>query len=108
MKKEKEFKGEKVSAPVHKRKKDGKKKQATKKQVREKLAKLQNEALATQEKSSVKKDNKKEFEKAPKNTKNYAKNDAGHVGVVYKVENDKMYTIEGNIGKSLLSNFIEF
>ena len=75
MKKEKEFKGEKVSAPVHKRKKDGKKKQATKKQVREKLAKFQNEALATQEKPSVKKDNKKEFEKAPKNTKNYAKND---------------------------------
>ena len=75
MKKEKEFKGEKISAPVHKRKKDGKKKQATKKQVREKLAKLQNEALATQEKPNTKKEAKKEFEKAPKNTKNHAKND---------------------------------
>ena len=75
MKKEKEFKGEKVSAPVHKRKKDGKKKQATKKQVREKLAKLQNEALATQEKPNVKKEAKKEFEKTQKNTKNHAKND---------------------------------
>ena len=35
---------EKVKAPVHKRKKDGKKKQLSKKNVREKLAKLQEEA----------------------------------------------------------------
>ena len=31
---------EKISAPVHKRKKEGKKKQLTKQKVREKLAKL--------------------------------------------------------------------
>lgn len=40
---------EKITAPVHKRKKDGKKKQMSKQKVREKLAKLQNEVLAEAE-----------------------------------------------------------
>ena len=75
MKKEKETKGEKVSAPVHKRKKGNKKKQASKQQVREKLAKLQNEVLATQEKPSVKKDVKKEPEKTLQNNKNHIQKD---------------------------------
>ena len=41
--------GEKIKAPVHKRKKDGKKKQASKKEVREKLSQLQNEAIESLE-----------------------------------------------------------
>ena len=40
---------EKITAPVHKRKKDGKKKQMSKQKVREKLAKLQNEVIAEAE-----------------------------------------------------------
>ncbi len=40
---------EKITAPVHKRKKDGKKKQMPKQKVREKLAKLQNEVIAEAE-----------------------------------------------------------
>ena len=96
MKKEKEFKGEKISAPVHKRKKDGKKKQATKKQVREKLAKLQNEALAAQEKPNAKKETKKELEKAHKNTKNHAKNDK-KVSKKSHEKSKKPYNVKNNI-----------
>ena len=51
---------EKIKAPVHKRKKDGKKKQVTKQKVKERLAKLQNEALESIEKSKKAKENKKE------------------------------------------------
>lgn len=70
MKKEKETKGEKISAPVHKRKKGNKKKQASKQQVREKLAKLQDEVLISQEKENAKKDTKKELENRSENNKN--------------------------------------
>ena len=52
---------EKIKAPVHKRKKDGKRKQASKQKVREKLAKLQTEAI-----ESVEKNNKKEAKKESK------------------------------------------
>ena len=96
MKKEKEFKGEKVSAPVHKRKKGNKKKQASKQQVREKLAKLQNEALATQEKPNVKKEAKKEFEKIQKNTKNHAKNDK-KVSKKSHEKSKKTHNVKNNI-----------
>lgn len=63
---------EKIKAPVHKRKKDGKKKQMTKQKIREKLAKLQNEAL-----ESVEKNNKKSKEikkEEPKLLKHSSKN----------------------------------
>ena len=45
---------EKIKAPVHNRKKGGKRKQATKQKVREKLAKLQNEVAESVEKSAKK------------------------------------------------------
>ena len=45
---------EKTKAPVHNRKKGGKRKQATKQKVREKLAKLQNEVAESVEKSAKK------------------------------------------------------
>ena len=63
---------DKITAPVHKRKKDGKKKQMTKQKVREKLAKLQDEAALNVEKS---KDQNKSLEqsKAPKSNKKYEK-----------------------------------
>lgn len=96
MKKEKEFKGEKVSAPVHKRKKGNKKKQASKQQVREKLAKLQNEALATQEKPNAKKEAKKEFEKIQKNAKNHAKNDK-KVSKKSHEKSKKTHNVKNNI-----------
>lgn len=52
---------EKIKAPVHKRNKVGKKKQASKKIVKEKLQKLQNEALDSVENASKKpKENKNE------------------------------------------------
>ena len=55
---------EKIVAPVHKRKKEGKKKQATKQKVREKLTKLQEEASKSIEKKPkeqiLPKNNKKE------------------------------------------------
>ena len=73
MKKDRENKGEKVSAPVHKRKKDGKKKQVSKKQVREKLAKLQDEALASEEKVNAKKDAEKRYENNKKQNNNTKK-----------------------------------
>ena len=44
---------EKIKAPVHNRKKGGKRKQATKQKVREKLAKLQNEAIESVEKNAT-------------------------------------------------------
>ena len=47
----KETKKDKIKAPVHKRKKEGKKKQLSKAKVREKLFKLQDEALESMEKS---------------------------------------------------------
>ena len=57
---------EKIAAPVHKRKKEGKKKQASKQKVRDRLAKLQDEVIASVE-------NTKESKKALKNNKNNIK-----------------------------------
>lgn len=61
---------EKVKAPVHKRKKENKKKQATKKEVRERLAKLQAEAL-----DSVENPPKKQKEDRKKQTGSSHKTD---------------------------------
>ena len=61
---------EKIKAPVHNRKKGGKRKQASKQKVREKLAKLQNEALESVEKNAKKvkeKEVNKKVEGKPKN-----------------------------------------
>ena len=74
MKKQKENKDEKISAPTHKRKKEGKKKQVSKQQVREKLAKLQNEVIASQEEQKSKKDTRKQHENRTENNKNKSKN----------------------------------
>ena len=66
MKKEKstnqgENKTEKIKAPTHKRNKSGKKKQASKKMVKEKIQKLQNEVLESIDKNSKpNKENKKQ------------------------------------------------
>ena len=63
---------EKIKAPVHNRKKGGKRKQASKQKVREKLAKLQNEVLESVEKSPKKvkeKEVNKKLESKPKNEK---------------------------------------
>ena len=63
---------EKIKAPVHNRKKGGKRKQASKQKVREKLAKLQNEALESVEKNAKKvkeKEVNKNLESKPKNEK---------------------------------------
>ena len=63
---------EKIKAPVHKRKKDGKRKQASKQKVREKLAKLQTEAIESVEKNNkkeAKKESKREERKATPNNK---------------------------------------
>ena len=65
---------EKISAPIHKRKKDGKKKQVTKQMVREKLAKLQEEALASVEYTKDNKKSKKESKSFIKEDKNQYKN----------------------------------
>ena len=72
MKKEKlhyENSDEKVKAPVHQRKKGGKKKQATKKLVREKLAKLQNEVKESIENTSKKANSEKKNDKKKVNQK---------------------------------------
>ena len=61
---------EKISAPVHKRKKDGKKKQATKQKVREKLAKLQEEVLFGKDKNKNSQDSFKESAASRKPEKN--------------------------------------
>ena len=74
MKKQKENKDEKISAPTHKRKKEGKKKQVSKQQVREKLAKLQNEVIASQEEQKSKKDARKQHENRSENNKKQNKN----------------------------------
>ena len=65
---------EKIKAPVHNRKKGGKRKQASKQKVREKLAKLQNEVLESIEKNPKKvkekeKEVNKKVESKPKNEK---------------------------------------
>lgn len=72
---------EKISAPVHKRKKGSKKKQVSKQKVREKLAKLQEEALLSADSTADKKkapkstqNPPKKEKKKPKNDKNYDKN----------------------------------
>lgn len=55
---------EKIKAPTHKRKKEGKKKQMTKSKVREKLAKLQEEAMqGLEETKKAKKEKSKETKK---------------------------------------------
>ncbi len=64
---------EKISAPVHKRKKDGKKKQATKQKVREKLAKLQDEVIASVEQVKENKKPSKENKSFKKEDKNQSK-----------------------------------
>ena len=71
---------EKITAPVHKRKKDGKKKQATKQKVREKLAKLQAEAMESIEKTAHKASESKKHEsnKAENQTKNDKKSVKNH------------------------------
>ena len=74
MKKQKENKDEKISAPTHKRKKEGKKKQVSKQQVREKLAKLQDEVIASQEEQKSKKDARKQHENRSENNKKQNKN----------------------------------
>lgn len=56
---------EKVKAPVHKRKKEGKKKQISKASVREKLLKLQNEAQDELEKNTKRKKEEKKNDPAP-------------------------------------------
>ena len=61
---------EKISAPVHKRKKDGKKKQATKQKVREKLAKLQEEVLFGKDKNKNSQDSFKDLPVSHKHEKN--------------------------------------
>ncbi len=64
---------DKVKAPVHKRKKDGKKKQATKKEVREKLARLQSEALEDIDNTSKNQKEEKRKGTAPTPPKKSAK-----------------------------------
>lgn len=49
---------EKIIAPVHKRKKDGKKKQISKQKVKEKLAKLQDEVILSEERAKEEKKTK--------------------------------------------------
>lgn len=63
---------EKIKAPVHNRKKGGKRKQVTKQKVREKLAKLQNEVAESVEKSTKKikeKEENKKVQNKPQNEK---------------------------------------
>lgn len=62
--KKKDSKKETIKAPVHKRKKEGKKKQLSKAKVREKLFKLQDEALESMEKTPATKTAKAKKEKA--------------------------------------------
>lgn len=74
-KKQNESNEEKIKAPVHNRKKDGKKKQATKKSVREKLAKLQAEASESLEHAIQKPSDNKKQPRADKKEKSFKKND---------------------------------
>ena len=71
---------EKIPAPVHKRNKGGKKKQATKQAVREKLAKLQEEAIlsedAPKEAKKIKKQNKNQEQNKVQGGKNAEKKSA--------------------------------
>ena len=113
---------EKIKAPVHKRKKDGKKKQMSKKLVKEKLSKIQNEIEEPKktkeekkkeyneksekrfEKKSNKKSNKKSIEKerAPKNKSHNA---SGVVPTIKKDVNAKVRVIPlgglNEIGKNI-------
>ena len=71
--------GEKIKAPVHKRKKDGKKKQASKKEVREKLSQLQNEAIESLENAPKKsKEEKKRAFNERKEAKHEKKSSQKH------------------------------
>ena len=71
---------EKIPAPVHKRNKGGKKKQATKQAVREKLAKLQEEAILSEETpkeaKKLKKQNKNQEQNKAQSSKNAEKKSA--------------------------------
>ena len=71
---------EKIPAPVHKRNKGGKKKQATKQAVREKLAKLQEEAILSEEtpkeSKKFKKQNKNQEQNKAQSSKNAEKKSA--------------------------------
>ena len=89
---------EKIKAPTHKRKKEGKKKQMTKSKVREKLAKLQEEAMqGLEETKKAKKEKSKETKKKEavvakdkkpsKKVKNNARRDQGS-RVAPKIERD--------------------
>ena len=75
---------EKVKAPVHKRKKDGKKKQLSKKNVREKLAKLQEEAVEST-KNEVK--SSKVEKKSHQSEKNKKRNEIKRAKFEKKSEN---------------------
>ena len=107
---------EKVAAPVHKRKKGGKKKQASKQAVKEKLAKLQDEALLSveppQEKNKSKeknnyKSNRKSEKKSGKK-QNYPKKSSFENGFKPIIEKDlnarvKVISLGGlnEIGKNI-------
>ena len=75
---------EKIKAPVHNRKKGGKRKQVTKQKVREKLAKLQNEVVESVEKSTrkikEKEENKKVQNKHQNEKKTQKKQKNNHFG----------------------------
>ena len=75
---------EKIKAPVHNRKKGGKRKQASKQKVREKLAKLQNEVVESVEKSTrkikEKEENKKVQNKYQNEKKTQKKQKNNHFG----------------------------
>ena len=75
---------EKIKAPVHNRKKGGKRKQASKQKVREKLAKLQNEVVESVEKSTrkikEKEENKKVQNKHQNEKKTQKKQKNNHFG----------------------------
>ena len=73
---------EKIKAPVHNRKKGGKRKQATKQKVREKLAKIQNEVAQSIEKNAKRSNQEdKQVQNKPKSEKKSQKKQKnGHFG----------------------------
>ena len=89
---------EKIKAPTHKRKKDGKKKQISKKNVKERLAKLRDDAIKSIEEAPKKhkqREEKKEQKKEQKRTqrkqktnRDTAKNRATDVPVIAKNPNE--------------------
>ena len=94
---------EKIKAPTHKRKKDGKKKQISKKNVKERLAKLRDDAIKSIEEAPKKhkqREEKKEQKKEQKRTqrkqktnRDTAKNRVTDVPVIAKNPNAKVRII---------------